>query len=130
MNINDLTIGQARELSNLFSNKSTLNCDPDIRSEFIGLYVICRSRNEGINAGKVLKADETGVVLEDARRVYYHEPINKNKSWYEGVASSGLSSDSKISGEAMKIISEDYSLTVCTKDAERSIRDAKENAQS
>jgi len=125
MNINDLTIGQAKELSSLFGENKT----DDIRVSFIGLYVICRSRNEGINAGKVLKADETGVVLEDARRIYYHKPLNKNKSWYEGVASSGLSEDSKISGEALKIISEDYSLTVCTKESERSIRNAKENQQ-
>ncbi len=128
MNINDLTIGQAKELNSLFGANAKI--ESDIRSSFIGLYVICRSRNEGINAGKVLKADETGVILEDARRIYYHKPLDKNKSWYEGVANSGLSSDSKISGETLKAISEDYSLTVCTPQAERSIRDAKENQQS
>lgn len=127
MNINDLTIGQAKELSKLFGGGESLS---NIRSEFIGKYVICRSRNEGINAGKVLKADETGVVLEDARRIYYHKPLNKNKSWYEGVADSGLSSDSKISGVSSKVISEDYSLTICTEKAEESIRNAKENQQN
>ncbi|MBL4664235.1 MAG: hypothetical protein JKY22_11955 [Flavobacteriaceae bacterium] len=127
MNINDLTIGQAKELSSLFGNSQA---SENIRSEFIGLYVICRSRNEGINAGKVLRADETGVVLEDARRIYYHKPLNKNKSWYEGVADSGLSNDSKISGASLKMISEDYSLTVCAETAERSIRNAKENHQN
>lgn len=128
MNINDLTIGQAKELSNLFGSNSMQTSS--IRDGFIGLYVICRSRNEGINAGKVIKADETGVVLEDARRIYYHKPLNKNKSWYEGVADSGLSEDSKISGESLKMISEDYSLTICTSVAEESIRNAKENKQS
>lgn len=127
MDINDLTIRQAKELASVFGSQCQTS---SLRSEFIGKYVICRSRNEGINAGKVLKADETGVILEDARRIYYHKPLNKNKSWYEGVAQSGLSSDSKISGEVVKVISEDYSLTICSSEAEESIRNAKENAQN
>ena len=128
MNINDLTIGQAKELSSMFS--SVDNVVSSISADFVGKYVICRSRNEGINAGKVLKADETGVVLEDARRIYYHRPLDKNKSWYEGVAESGLSIDSQISGETLKLISEDYALTICSNKAEESIRNAEENKQS
>jgi hypothetical protein len=99
-------------------------------NQFIGKYVIVRSRNEGINAGKVLELDHTGVILEDARRLYYHKPANKELSWYEGVALEGLSKDSKVGAEVTKLIVEDYSITVCTKEAEKSIRGAKTNAQS
>ena len=129
MNINDLTIGQAKELACMFgSNTSTQQSS--IRDEYVGKYVICRSRNEGINAGKVLSLDDTGVVLEDARRLYYHKPLNKNISWYEGVAVSGISADSKVGEPVNKIISEDYSLTLCSESSELSIRAAKTNEQS
>lgn len=43
-------------------------------SNTLEMYVICRTRNEGINAGYVKDLDSTGVILEDARRLYYHKP--------------------------------------------------------
>ena len=128
MNIDDLTIGEAKKLANLFG--ATAAKTSSIYSDCIGEYVICRSRNEGINAGKVLMADDTGVILEDARRLWYHKPADKSVSWYEGVAAEGLSSDSKIGVAVKKVIIEDYSLTICTKKAEKSIRGAKDNGQS
>lgn len=94
-----------------------------LHTEFIGKYVICRSRNEGLNAGLVEAADETGVILADARRLWYHIPLKEGASWYEAIANSGLATGSKISEPvAKKLISEDYSLTLCTADAEASIR--------
>jgi hypothetical protein len=131
INLDDLTWGQIKELQALTGSTSKeVKTRSVLFDRYIGKYVICRSRNEGVNAGKVLAADETGVILEDARRLYYHKPANKNISWYEGVAESGLSSDSRIGVAIEKIIVEDYSLTVCTKEAENSIRGAKTNEQS
>lgn len=126
MNLDDII-----KLASLLDNapKKAPTCDT-LGSQFIGQYVIVRSRNEGINAGKVVELDETGVILEDARRLYYHKPANKELSWYEGVALEGLSKDSKVGAEVTKLIIEDYSITVCTKEAEKSIRGAKTNAQS
>lgn len=128
MNIDDLTLGQIKQLKGLFGAEPATQSN--IFNTYIGKYVICRSRNEGINAGKVIALDDTGVILADARRLYYHKPVNKNVSWYEGVAKSGISKDSKLGTAIEKIIVEDYSLTVCTKDAEDSIRGAKDNEQS
>ena len=128
MNINDMTIGQFKELSTIFNNGSSCNKE-SLQARYIGKYVICRSHNEGINAGKVIAADETGVILEDARRLWHHKPVNKSLSWYEGVAESGLDKDSKISNPVEKIITEDYSLTICTEASEKSIRAAKTNEQ-
>jgi hypothetical protein len=92
-----------------------------LTDRLIGEYVICRSRNEGINAGYLVDADETGCVLSEARRLWSHEP-QKNASWYEGVALYGLSDNSKISVKAPeKTIIEDYSLTLCTPEARKSI---------
>jgi hypothetical protein len=97
----------------------------------IGKYCIVRSRNEGINAGYVVSATAEAVTLKDARRIWYHKPASKSQSWYEGVALTGLSDDSKVSGAVpAKVIVEDYSLTVCTDVACNSIEGAKTHAQS
>ena len=126
MQIHDLI-----KLAELLDGNSTKSADsPSLGSQFIGKYVIVRSHNEGVNAGKVLELDDTGVILEDARRLYYHKPANQELSWYEGVALEGLSKDSKVGSEVTKLIVEDYSITICTKGAEKSIRGAKANAQS
>lgn len=102
-----------------------------LASAMKGAFVIVRSRNEGINAGTVQAADETGVILTDCRRIYYHRPKDKKLSWYEGVAETGLSSDSKVSGTvALKVIVEEYSMTSCTNQAKQSIMDHTPNAQS
>lgn len=100
-------------------------------SAFLGQYVIHRTDGEGINAGILKAADETGVVLADSRRLWYHEPSDASTSWFEGVAVSGLSENSKISGKtpAKAIISPEYSLTLCTKTARDSIEAKPTNAQ-
>ena len=45
-----------------------------ITDSAIGKFVIVRSRNEGVNAGTLRAADDTGVILEDCRRIWYHKP--------------------------------------------------------
>ena len=128
MNINYLTLREVKELQNIFGKSEST--PSNLHSRYVGQYVICRSRNEGINAGKVIAADDTGVILEDARRLWYHKPKNTNLSWYEGVAKEGLSNDSKVGEQREKLISEDYSLTICSTDAEKSIREAKTHEQN
>ena len=101
-----------------------------IIDDYIGKYVIVRTRNEGINAGYIEKADETGIVLKDARRIYYHRPKDESLSWYEGVAQSGLSDSSKISNKTTKVIIENYSITICSDTAKNSIEGFTTNVQS
>ena len=127
--INDLTLGQLKEIQAMCGVVNTTSSG-GLFDRYVGKYVICRSRNEGVNAGVVVECDDTGVILKDARRLYYYRPVNKNISWYEGVALSGLSIDSKVGPAVEKIIIEDYSLTVCSYEAENSIRGAKDNVQS
>lgn len=129
ININDLTLGQLKELNSLLGHSSS-NSQSDLYSDFIGDYVICRSRGEGVNAGYVVKADDTGVILKDARRLYYHAPKDTKMSWCEGVAKSGLSESSKVGTTSEKLIVEDYSLTLCTEEARQSIQSAPDHEQS
>jgi hypothetical protein len=101
-----------------------------VATRMIGKNVIVRSRNEGINAGTVVVADETGVELSECRRIWYHKPKDKNLSWYEGVAMTGLDGGSKVSGTVdRKLIIEDYSMTELTDEAHKSIMEIKPNAQ-
>lgn len=110
---------------------SEVSVTKTLGSGVVGKFVICRSRNEGINAGIVSALDHTGVILKDARRIWYHKPKDVNKSWYEGVAESGLSDDSKVSCTVSeKVIIEDYSLTICSEAAKVSIMTKVPNAQN
>lgn len=100
--------------------------DGGLFSGSVGKYVIVRSRNEGINCGTVVAANEHGVVLANARRIWWHKPKDTNMSWYEGVSKSGVSDDSKLSESvSQKVIIEDYSLTDCTPEARASLEGAK-----
>ena len=121
INLDDLTLGQLKEVKNLITPNAGVSESESFLNKYIGKYVICRTRNEGINFGKVKDIDSTGVVLSSARRIYYHKPKDSSVSWYEGVSKSGLSNDSKISCLTEKVIIEDYSLTVCTDEAIESI---------
>jgi len=96
--------------------------EKSIANRMIGKAVIVRSRNEGVNAGIVVIADETGVELKNCRRLYYHKPKDSSVAWYEGVSVSGLHADSKVSGTVkQKVIIEDYSMTYCHDSAYKSI---------
>lgn len=129
MNIDQLTIGEAKELAAMFGNQKA--CAPAIGKDLIGKYVIVRSRNEGINACVITEMDETGIILKDARRIWYHRPADKKIAWYEGVAISGLDDSSKVSAAVtLKGIFDNYSITVCSLEAEKSIREHKTYEQS
>lgn len=127
MNIDNLTIGEAKQLAGLFNEQ---NNKSSFLKNYIGMYVICRSSNEGVNFGKVVEIDETGVVLEECRRLYWHKPKETKSSWYEGVANYGLSHDSKVSDFTTKVIVENYSLTLCKEKAIESIKSHKTHEQS
>jgi len=104
---------------------------PDLFQSLLGEYVLVRSRNEGINAGYLEQADETGCVLKECKRLWYHKPKVKSESWYEGVCNHGLSDDSNVSGAVKrKIIIEDYSVVECTDEAKKSLQEAKPHAQN
>ena len=110
-----LSVDNVKYIREDLTNKPSFDCieSSKLVESLIGQYVIIRSRNEGINAGYLVAADDTGCVIKDARRLWTHKP--KKASWYEGVAVSGLSSESKISCKVdLKVIVESYSITACS----------------
>jgi hypothetical protein len=128
MNLEDLTLKQLKDVATLFNNKDKSN---DILQQYVGRYVIVRTRNEGVLCGVVKNLDNTAIILKETRRLFYHEPKDKSTSWYEGVSQSGLSENSKISCcVEEKAIIEDYSITLCTIEAEKSLRTHKSHAQN
>lgn len=80
MNINELTIGQAKELAAMFGTKNSessgLNC-------MIGKKVIIRTYSAGVWFGELSQKDRNEVILLNARRMW---------SWWakEGISLSAV----------------------------------------
>lgn len=68
MNINDLTIGQAKELAALFSNSS--KTESTLGNQFIGKPVIIRTYSAGVWFGILSEKDGNEVIIKDARRMW------------------------------------------------------------
>ena len=65
MNIEDLTIKQARELAALFGGGTSTPTHPAV-----GKYCIVRTYSAGVHAGVLEKANGTEVTLTDSRRIW------------------------------------------------------------
>jgi hypothetical protein len=89
MNLNNLTIGQAKELVALFTNNVTQTTHP-----FIGMYVIARCYSAGVHAGEVVSVDGENVLLKNSRRLWSWKA--KDGIALSGVAQHGIKSDCKI----------------------------------
>ena len=132
MNKNEIEIDGVKYIKKSEAKQSVINFtgEETVASTLIGKKVIVRSRNEGLVAGIVLLADETGIKLSNCRRLWYHKPLDEKLAWFEGVAISGISSDSKVSCTVVeKTIIENYSATICCDDAFDSIMELKPHEQ-
>lgn len=128
-----MMIGDVKYVREDAANNEVVNFtdDESVATRMIGKKVIVRSRNEGVNAGIVVIADETGVELTSCRRLWYHKPLNTEVSWYEGVAEYGLGEGSKVSCTVRrKVIIEDYSMTEVTDEAFETIMKETPNASN
>ncbi len=81
MDINSLTIGQAKELAAMFG--AVQPAAASTPHPMIGQYVIARCYAAGVHSGEVVSVDGDKVILKDSRRLW---------SWKakDGVALSGL----------------------------------------
>lgn len=122
MNINDLTIGQARELVNMFYavqvpgntvSQSGVN-------SLVGKKVIIRTFSAGVHYGELVEKDGKEVILKNARRLWYWKTSNKGISLSE-VANNGLSPDSKVCEPVEAIWLEAVEIIPCSKEAIKNI---------
>lgn len=119
MNIDDMTIGQARELKATFSQQPAR-----LDNGMIGKYVIVRCRDAGVHTGVLVSHHGRECVLSDSRRLWYWKPANKQK-FLSGVATDGLHSDSKVGKPVDRIhLTENCEIIQVSKNAETSIREA------
>ena len=105
MNINDLTIGQAKELASMFGAASQTTAATS--HPFVGKYVIARCYSAGVHAGEVVSVDGESVILKDSRRLW---------SWKakDGVALSGVAQNGVQAGCKIDTINPEIYLTgVC-----------------
>ena len=105
MNINDLTIGQAKELASMFGAASQTTAATS--HPFVGKYVIARCYSAGVHAGEVVSAEGETAILKDSRRLW---------SWKakDGVALSGVAQNGVQAGCKIDTINPEIYLTgVC-----------------
>lgn len=70
MNIEDVTIKQAREIAAIFARGPAPEA-VDIAASMIGKYCIVRTYSAGVHAGIVTDRKQREVILSDSRRIWY-----------------------------------------------------------
>ena len=103
MNINDLTIGQAKELAAMFAGQAVSAAAPH---PFVGKYCICRCSAAGVHAGEVVSVSGDTVILRNSRRLW---------SWQarDGVALSGVAQNGLAGGKIDTVNPEIWLSGVC-----------------
>ena len=121
MNINELTIGQAKELANLFNNKT----QNEGLNSHLGEKVIVRTYSAGVFFGKLIEKIGTEVILEDARRLYQWHA--KKSISLSGVAVYGINQDkSKICPPIKKQWLDAIEIISLTETSIKSLEEAKD----
>lgn len=121
MNIDDLTIGEAKALAAQFGGESQGVRD----NGMIGRYVIVRCRDAGVHAGELVSHAGRECVLKDSRRLWYWKPAEGQK-FLSGVAVAGLHEDSKVGAVLERLhLTENCEIILCSDAAAQSIKEAK-----
>lgn len=122
MDINDLTIGQAKELACLFSgasNGEVTKCSP--LEKVIGKVCVVRTYNAGVHVGKVISVNGTECELEDSQRLWSW----KGAFTLSEVALSGVSSESRMSNKTQMYLSQAIEFIPCSEKAIESFKNTK-----
>jgi len=70
INIDDLTLGEAKQLAALFSGTQTVSASSSIDNFCIGKIVIIRTCTAGVWAGTLTQKSKDEVILSNARRMW------------------------------------------------------------
>jgi len=117
MNIDDLTIKEAREISAMFNQQGKTTAS---KNKLIGEYVIVRCRDAGVHAGTLESAIGRECFLTSSRRLWYWKPAN-GAAFLSGVATEGLHKDSKVGAPVDIMLTENCEIIACSPSAVRSI---------
>lgn len=122
MNVNDLTIGQAKELAAMFANTQQ---DQKLDNKMLGKYVIVRCRDAGVHTGYLESYNGREAVLTESRRLWYWKPAN-NQKYLSGIAVAGLDEISKVGAKLDRIhLTETCEIIQCNDNIVDSILGAK-----
>jgi hypothetical protein len=120
MNIEDLTIGQARQLAALFGNQSLP--ENEGISDMVGKKCVIRTQSAGVWFGKVTKKAGREVIVENARRLWYWKAAKSIS--LSGVAVYGVISEQcRLAPEVGLVWLEAIELIPATEKAIRSIEE-------
>lgn len=97
MNINDLTIGEAKQLASLFAGAADTKKTDPMENKF----VICRCYSAGVHAGYLVRQDGDVVMLANARRLWSWKA--KEGVALSGVAANGLADGCKVDSKVSAI---------------------------
>jgi len=127
MELDELTIGQARELAKLFTgtNDRESGC---VDNGMIDRYVIVRCHDAGVHAGFLDSYNGRSCVLSESRRLWYWKPKNKASN-LSGVATEGLHIDSKVGAPVLIHLTETCEIILCTGRAKTSIMEKESHVQ-
>ena len=126
IDIDDLTLGQLKEIASKFGGNSKEMSSP-LDNGMVGKYVIVRCRDAGVHSGILDNYNGRECVLTESRRLWWWKA--KQNAFLSGVATFGLSDASKIGVSVDRIhLTENCEIILCSKEAEKSIRGAKDYA--
>lgn len=97
LNINDLTLGQIKELQAIFSSREMPPTPVEgvpTPDPFVGKYVIIRTYAFGVHAGYLVSQEKDIVLLRDSRRLWNWNAVAGVA--LNGVAKHGLKSGCKV----------------------------------
>lgn len=119
MNIDELTIGEAKELACLFGKKESASAGINCCS-MTGKKCIIRTQSAGVHFGELSEKSGKEVILKNSRRLWYWKTANKGISLSE-VANAGVAKDSKVCAPVDFIWLEAIEIIPCTKEAIKNI---------
>lgn len=118
MNIDDLTLGQIKEIGCLLdsNNAAVAKHISSLNNDIIGRKCIIRTYSAGVWFGTVLEKTKDECVIGDARRMWKWVTTDKGITLSE-VSLSGVTEDSRIQKPVEKVWLQQIELIPCTKQA-------------
>lgn len=122
MNINEITIGEAKQIAAMFQGMALTPSMPISQHPMVGKFCIARCFSAGVHAGEVVSVDGENVILKDSTRLWSWKA--KDGLALSGVAQHGIKTSESRRDAVNPIIyiTGVCELIPCTEAAKESIR--------